>query len=136
MWKFNTSTSSNVEGTLPEIMEKLYAGIGADNLPMLMQMEVNEENFAFVLGVEEFTLEGYKEALVSEPMILVRMEDGADVEAAKTTLLENINPRKWVCVGVEKDQVIVDSIGDLIMVVVVEDTNTAEAIKANFESLK
>lgn len=140
----NTSTSSNVEGTLPEIMEKLYAGIGADNLPMLMQMEVNEENFAFVLGVEEFTLEGYKEALVSEPMIgsiahsviLVRMEDGADVEAAKTTLLENINPRKWVCVGVEKDQVIVDSIGDLIMVVVVEDTNTAEAIKANFESLK
>ena len=109
-----------------------------------MQMEVSDENFAFVLGVEEFTLEDYQEALVSEPMIgsiahsviLVRMEDGADVEAAKTTLLENINPRKWVCVGVEKDQVVVDSIGNLIMVAVVEDTNTVDAIKANFESLK
>lgn len=140
----DTTTTSNVEGTLPEIMEKLYAGIGADNLPMLMQMEVNDENFAFVLGVEEFALEGYQEALVSEPMIgsiahsviLVRMEDGADVEAAKTTLLDNINPRKWVCVGVEKDQVVVDSIGNLIMVAVVEDANTVQAIKANFESLK
>ena len=139
----NTSTSSNVEGTLPEIMEKLYAGIGADNLPMLMQMEVNEENFAFVLGVEEFTLEGYKEALVSEPMIgsiahsviLVRMEDGADVEEIKTTIKEKVNPRKWLCVGVEREDLIVKNKGNLVILIMVEDEDTREKLEAGFDNL-
>ena len=139
------TASDNVEGDLPTLMTELYAGIGEENLPMLMQMEITDaETFAWVLGAEEgFTVEGVKEAYVSEPMIsaiahtvlLVRMEEGADVEAAKKAIKDNVNPRKWICVGVEDEKnVIVDNRGDLI-VLIMENTH-AQTIHENFKNLK
>lgn len=140
----SNNAGGNVEGDLPTLMTELYAGIDAENLPMLGQMEVTDETFAWILGTEEgFTVDGVKEALVSEPMIsaiahtvlLVRMEEGADVEAAKKEIKDNVNPRKWICVGVEDEKnVIVDSRGDLI-VLIMENTH-AQTIHKNFKNLK
>jgi hypothetical protein len=112
---------------------------------MLSQMEISDdETFAWIIGAQEgFVLEGVKEAYVSEPMIgsiahtvlLVRMEEGADVEAAKKAIKDNVNPRKWICVGVEDEKnVIVDNRGDLI-VLIMENTH-AQTIHENFKNLK
>lgn len=129
------SSSSNVEGNLTDIMAKVYEGVEA---PMLAQTEVNSENLSYFLGVESLD---FKEALASEAMInaiahsvvLVRVNDGVDVEKAKTEIKAKVDPRKWVCVGVEDNNVIVDSIGDLIILIM--DNESSEALHKNFQNL-
>ena len=84
-----------------------------------------------------------KEALASEPMmtsvaysvVLVRMEKGADIEAAKTEIKENINPRKWMCVEVPEEDVIVKSKGDLIILIMVADEAARTKIETAFDNL-
>lgn len=130
-------SSSNVEGSLSDIMAKVYEGT-EDNSPMLMQTEVTSENLSYYLGVEALD---FKEGLASEPMInaiahsvvLVRVNDGVDIEKTKTEIKEKVNPRKWICVGVEDDNVIVDSIGDLIILIM--DNENSETLHKNFQNL-
>ena len=54
-------------------------------------------------------------------VVLLRLKDGADVEAAKAKIAESIDPFKWICVGVDPDKVRVESNGDLICVVLDEE---------------
>lgn len=130
----------NVEGTLEDLMTKVYADFKEDELPMLGRTEVNEENIEYYLG--DASIE-YESALASEPMmgsiahsvVLVRTKDNADIEGIKTKIKEKINPRKWVCVGVEKEDVIIENKGNLIVLIMVEDENTREKIKTAFNNL-
>lgn len=133
--------NKNVSGTLEEIMTKVYADVSEDNLPMgLTNMEVNEENIEGFLGTKDIE---YEEVLASESMIgsfahsvvLVRTKANADVEAIKETIQENVDPRKWVCVGVEKEDVIIKSKGDLIIVIIVEDETARETLESSFDNL-
>lgn len=125
----------NVEGDLPSLMEKVYEGL---ETPIVGQMEVTAENLAFYVGAESLD---FKEGLASEAMInaiahsvvLLRMNEGADVEAAKKEIKEKVNPRKWICVGVEDENVIVDSRGDLIILIL--DNNLGKDIHENFKKL-
>jgi len=133
--------SQNVEGTLEELMTKVYDGISEENLPMgLTNMEINEENIEGFLGTTDIE---YTEAIASESMvgsiahsvILLRTKDTKNIEEVKNTIKESVNPRKWVCVGVEKEDVIIKNKGDLIIVVIVENTETREAIEKGFDEL-
>lgn len=129
----------NVEGTLEEIMTKVYAGIPEEEKPMMLgNIEVNAENVESFLGTADIE---YKEALASESMIgsiahsvvLVRVKDGANVEEVKTKIKENVNPRKWICVGVEEDQVIVKNKGDLVILIMTQ--TGSEKLEQNFDNL-
>ena len=140
----NTSNSNNnvkVEGTLEEIMEKLYANIPEDDRPMaLTNIPVDDDTIEGFLGTDDIE---YDSILASEPMIssiahsvvLVRVKDSAKVDATKKTIKENVNPRKWVCVGVEPDEVIIDNKGDLIVVIIVQDEDMRNEIYDQFKSL-
>lgn len=127
----------NVEGTLSEIMAKVYAGTEND-MPMLSQMEVTGENKAYYFGTDDIE---FKEALASEPMIssiahsvvLVRLNEGQDAEAVKKTIKENVNPAKWVCVSVEEQNVHVESKGDLVILIM--DNNKPDKLLENFKAL-
>ena len=59
---------------------------------------------------------------------------GGPTEEDKKEILEEVNPRKWICVGVEEDKVIVDSIGDLVILIM--DNNYPETLHENFKNLK
>ena len=130
----------NVEGTLEEIMTKVYSSVPEDELPMLMNIEVNEESIEGFLGTSDIE---YESILASEPMIssiahsvvLVRTKENADVDAIKKKIKENINPRKWVCVWVEDEDVIIESKGDLIIVIVVENETIRKSVEKEFKSL-
>lgn len=131
----------NVEGTLEEIMTKVYAELPEDQRPMgLTNMEVNDETVEGFLGSKDIK---YAEALASESMVgaiahsvvLVRTEKGADVEKVKEQISNSINPRKWVCVGVEKEEVIIKSKGDLIIAIVVAEKEARTKIEAGFDNL-
>ncbi|MDI9488487.1 MAG: hypothetical protein QM222_04050, partial [Bacillota bacterium] len=65
---------------------------------------------------------------------LVRAKEGADIEKIKTDIKDNVNPMKWVCVGVSEENVIVDSIGDIIFLVMSD--NQAQALHNAFLALE
>jgi len=135
---------ANVEGTLEEIMAKLYAGIPAENLPMLAQIQLDAETVESFLGTAEVS---FKEALVSEPMIgsiphsvvLVRLNDAKDADAAVAKIKESANPRKWICV--EASNVVVESKGDLVVLIMSDaegvptEQHLAPVLEANFNNL-
>ncbi len=133
--------TKNVEGTLEELMTKIYADIPEDDRPMmLMNTELNEENMENFLGTKDLE---YKEALASESatgsiahsVILLRAKENADVEKIKSDIKENVNPRKWICVGVEDEDVVIKSKGDLIIVIIVEDETNRDKLEKGFDNL-
>ena len=150
-----TGCSKNVEGELTDIMEKvyekMYADVSEENRPMLMTTDVlnpfegaTEEdiNYQIQNAIGESKID-YKEIVVSEPpmtsiaysVVLVRMQEGANIEEAKKTIKENANPNKWMCVSVPKEDVIVKSKGDLIILIMVADETLRTKIEQGFDNL-
>lgn len=132
-----TQKEKNIEGSLEEIMTKLYAGISEDELPMaLSNTEITEENIESFLGTKDIE---YESALASESMvgsiahsvILIRAKENTDIEQLKSKISESINPRKWICV--EAENVIVKNKGDLILVIM--SNELAKPIETNFDNL-
>jgi hypothetical protein len=122
-------------------MAKVYENISEDNLPMgLTNMTVDATNIEGFLGTKDIE---YTEALASESMIgsfahsvvLVRAKDAKNIEDVKKTIKENVNPRKWVCVGVEKEDVIIKNKGDLIIVIIVENEEVRKELEKGFNEL-
>ena len=128
----------NIEGTLEEIMTKVYAGIPQEELPMMLtNMEVTSDTLEYYVGTSDID---YKEALVSESgvgsiahsVVLVRLNDASKAEDAVAKIKENADPRKWICV--EASNVIVKSKGDLVILIM--SNELAPKLDANFEGLK
>lgn len=136
-----TGCGNNIEGGLEDIMAKLYADVSEDNRPGgLTNMEINDENIESFIGTKDIE---YTEAIASESMIgsiahsvvLIRVKDASKVEEYKAEILEKVNPRKWICVGVEKDEVIIENKGDLIVVIIVQDKDNRQKIADAFNNL-
>ena len=132
-------SNKNVSGTLEEIMEKVYADIPENERPMMLgNIEVTEENVVGFLGTEDIE---YEEALASESMtgsiphsvVLVRVKDGANVDAIKEKIEDSVNPRKWICV--EAEDVEVESKGNLIILIMSSESAT-EKIENSFKNLR
>ena len=130
--------SSNVEGSLEELMTKVYSTLKEDETPMmLMNVEVTKENVESYLGTSDIE---FKEALASESatgsiahsVVLLRVEDNADVEQIKEKIKKSVNPRKWICV--EAEEVKVESKGNLILLVM-SNKVAADKIVAEFNNL-
>ena len=149
--------SKNVEGELTDIMEKvyekMYADVKEDERPMLMTTnaltpfeDATEEDInyqvEYAIGKNKDKVD-YKEIVYSEPpmssiaysVVLVRMNEGADIEAAKTAIKEGVDPRKWMCVEVAKEDIIVKNKGDLIILIMVEDETLRTKIEEGFDNL-
>ena len=92
------SNGGNKEGDtmdLTAMVDKLYEGISADNMPMVMTQEVPAEAFEgvfFIPAVEGAT------GVMSEPMMssiawsvcLLRVPEGADVESVRADTMEQL----------------------------------------------
>ena len=131
----------HIEGALTEIMEKIYSDIPEDQRPMMLtNMELTDENIEGFIGTADIE---YKEALASEPgigsiahsVVLIRANDTKDVDDIKQKIKDNVNPRKWVCVGVEEEDVIIKNKGDLVILILVEDETTRETLEKGFDNL-
>lgn len=131
--------SNTITETLNEVIEKVYANIPEDEMFITETIEVTSANQEYYLGSSNFS---YKEALASEPVmssiahsvVLVRVNETKDIEKIKAEIKENIDPYKWVCVGVEDKNVIVESNKDLIILIM--DNKYATIIRDNFLNLK
>lgn len=133
------SSKKGLDRSLNDIMKEVYAGIPSDDLPALETNKVTSENLSYYLG--DVTFE-YKEALASEPLmssiahsvVLVRLNDAKDADKAMKEIKEKVDPRKWVCVGVAEENVLVVNRGDVVMLVM--DDELAQTIKDNFMNIE
>lgn len=134
--KGNGNTSGNLEGSLEDILAKIYDTVETDDFfkgyinEGLQTTAIPEDNIAYFLGKEDIEFEA---AIASEPLMmpsayslcLVRAKEGADIEKMKTEIKDNADPQKWICVGVNPDNVIVDNIGDVIILIMSDDQGKA-----------
>jgi len=114
----------NLTSDLSSIMKEIYSNskIPEDELPILVDTNITDENKEYYLGSSNISI---KDGLASEPavgsvahsVVLIRIDDLSKIETVKNTIKENINPYKWICVGVEKKDVIVDSYGDIVILI-------------------
>ena len=115
-----------VDGDLTDIFKEIYDNSGVTKPMMIGETVLTDANKVYMLGSEDVA---FIEGLVSEPMVgsiahsivLFRVDGNTNIAATKKLIKDNINPRKWICAGVNPDQVIVDNIGDLIFVVMSPD---------------
>lgn len=126
-----------VEGTLEEIMGKLYEGIPEDKAITTMDTPVTEEMSVSFTGVE---MSEYKEALASDAMVnvtahsvvLVRANSADEAAALATKIEEKADPRKWICAEAESKTV--TQIGDVVLLVMTSE-EIASTIVDNFKAL-
>ena len=136
---FLLKREKNVEGTLEEIMTKIYAGISEDELPMMLgNIEVTSDNIENYVGTSDID---FKEAIASESavgsiahsVVLIRLNDASKANETVTKIEENANPGKWICVVA--DDVIVKNKGDLV-ILIMSNEELAPRLDANFEGLE
>ena len=103
-----------------DIISAIYQKVGYE--VATANTEVNAENMEYYLGTTNVK---FKRALASEPMmssiahslVLVELADGQDINAAKKAIKENINGYKWLCVGVEPENILVNNVGNYVMLI-------------------
>lgn len=146
------------DSPLADILAKTYAGI-EDIYPQgLMTMEFKAEGEKYTIAGEEAAKEefvsylasfigadavkiGLTEAIVCEPMMtsrahsvaVLRVKDGTDMDMVKSEIRNNVDPRKWVCVGVNPANVKVENIGNLVLLAM--DDTAGDMLSANFRNL-
>lgn len=88
---------------LYKIAENLYSGIPEDDLPFMGVRELGEEDFEYVafapykstyLAVESAPVIGS----IPHSVVVVKTASSEEAKSLATTMKENCNPRKWVCV--------------------------------------
>ncbi len=125
-------------GEIKKMFETIYSNLG-DQLPSLETevIDVNDE-----LQVKAFTglqtNENVDALVVSEPLInaqaysavVVKAKEGANIEAMKKEMLENINMNKWICVSAEKAYI--TNSGNIIFLVM-SDEDWAKSVYEEFK---
>ncbi len=131
-------------GTPVEVIEAIYeaADLNADLKGQIdngafQTAELDENTAGMFLGE---TAVDYVSGAGSAPLmssiayqvVVLQVEDGQDIEATKTELVDNADVRKWVCV--EPDTVVAESKGNYILFIMSE-TATADALIEAFNAL-
>lgn len=124
--------------SLEGIMKSIYEGVELE-IPATAITNITSDNVEYYLGLK--TIDGIEEAIASEPMMssyahsvcLVRVKDGTDVAQMMKDIKENVNPQKWICVGVEPENVMVTNQDNLILLVM--DNTNPQGIVDSFNVL-
>jgi len=139
----STTEPTVLTGSLSEIIDKIYTNAEENSYSTdyasedaMHGFEVTSDRLEYFYGC---TFE-YEEAYASEYMMtppayslsVIRLKEGANVEEIKTMIEDNVNPMRWVCVGVEK--VIVVNVENIIGVFMMSEEG-ATALSNSFLAL-
>lgn len=125
---------------LQDVMNALYEGIAEDDMPMFGEDAViTEDNVEWYLGTTEAV---YEEGLAREPMIssiahstvLLRVEDESEIDATMELIRNSVNTNKWICVGVDPSELVLESKGNVILMVI-DAIGIKDTIVTNFENI-
>lgn len=113
----NTNAISSISDAMTNIVKKAGAEVR-----MPMQEAITAESSSGFIGLSTEDFNAYVEdSVLYESMIspayqsicMIKVNDSSKVESLKKSILDNCNPRKWVCTGADK-AVVVNS-GNYIM---------------------
>lgn len=125
---------AETEKSLSDLMTSILSGV---ETPGYAITDVAAEQYPLYLfidqpeGAQAVTADSLIGS-IAHSVVLMRLPDGADVSGIAKQVKDNADPRKWICVEAEK--VIVKTKGNLVLLVM-SDTATADAIAANFDAL-
>ena len=109
------------------LVNKIYESKMPEFALMTMPVDLADaEMVAWQTGVSDPAL--LKEAVISESMmgsqaysmVMVRVNDAAKAEEVANMMLENIDPRKWICVAA--DDIDAAIYGDLVLFVMIDSS--------------
>ncbi len=139
----NNNTSSveiKSNDDIKAFIDKIYDEIGRENM---MKVESNEidlkDNDAIYSYVGLSNSENIEYAVVSEPMmtssaysfVVMKLKSGVNSKEVAQEVLDNVNPRKWICVEAEQTNVIYN---DDIICLVMTNTDLANKVKNSVKS--
>ena len=129
-------TEQDMKDTIDKIYTKLVG-----KLPSLQTYTISKEDKN---SIQSFTglksTDNVELLIVSEPLmssqayslVMVKTTKGADIEAMKQEMIDNIDVRKWICVSAEK--VYVTNYKDVIFLVMSDD-EWAKPVYDEFKNL-
>ena len=126
-------------------MKKIYADAGV-KIFLAPPMAIPETNAGYYIGyIDKDWSKGvvdvkYDDSLVSEAaigsqphsVVLLRLSAGQTPKDAVEKLKKSVDGWKWICVG---GDVIVDNIGNLVLIIIEKDTVIADKLHQNFKDL-
>ena len=124
------AAAKKYEGTMEDAVNAIIEKSPVQFMGGLMPVDLADTSEDGLLALNSFTglesAENLSDIAVYESMmgaqafslVLVRVNEGADVKAVAQQMSDNIDTRKWVCVGA--DEKIVAGYGDVIMLIMLD----------------
>lgn len=128
-----SQTGQTLDALLTSIYEKATL-VYTDGLGDPMPVDLSSDDSAkYFIGIGAGDVE---EAIFSEPMMssqayslcLIRVKEGADIEQVKQSVLEGVDPRKWICVTAEATAVM--NSDNIVMMVMTDQETVDDVCKA------
>lgn len=138
----STSESAKPAGELDDIMQDIIDN-ATSKLKYIKDMtllvtDIKADAKEYYFGSADIEM---AEGLALEPEIsspfsvcLVKVPEGADADSIRDKIKESANPQKWVCMGVDPANVIVEREGDII-ILIMTDNGGPEILEAFQASL-
>ena len=125
-----TSAKANYEGTMEELVNAIVETAPVEFMGGLHPIDLADTTEDGLWAVKSYTglanadkLAGavaYESMMGSQAfsLVLVQVKDAADAEAVAQEMYDNIDTRKWICVGA--DQKAVAGSGDVVMLIMLD----------------
>ena len=136
------NAGGKIEGDLAEVMDGIFGMTELD--PEFMEAYNNYytkdviTEKEYLLGTNDIAFrEGYyavpSMSATAFQAVLLRLNEEQDPEEVKQQLLDNADPRKWVCV--EPEVIRAENVGDVVFFIM-GDKATADALMESFLSMQ
>ena len=135
------STEQKLTGSLEEIMTNVETELEAEIMTIHDSVDLKDkDSVKYNLGLND--AQGIEEALASNAMIsthaystvLVRVEQGADVQKIAKEMVAGVDLMKWICVGADDAQAAI--YGDLIYLVMLDSSLEDKSIQDHFDAFE
>lgn len=125
-----TNEKTALQGTMEDNVNKLMQAQPVEFMGGLMPVDLQDTTEDGLWALKSFTgldsAEKLTDIAVYEPMtgsqafslVLVRVANAADAKTVAQQMKDNINPRKWICVGA--DQIAAAGYGDVVLFVMLD----------------
>ena len=118
----------------------MLSDMSEDEMPMFGEdVAINEDNVEWYLGTTEAV---FDEGLAREPLIssiahstvLLRVEDEKQIDATMELVRNNVNTNKWVCVGIDPSELVLEKKGNVILMII-DAVGIKDTMLSNFENI-
>ena len=125
-----TPAAANLEGTMEELVNQIVELNPVEFMGGTMPVDLTDTSEDGLWAIQYFTglasAEQITDVAVYEPMmgsqaysmVLARVNDAAKAEEVAQMMLDNIDPRKWICVAA--DDIDAAIYGDLVLFVMID----------------